>query len=239
MYWDSLNADGGTGHFSSASIGFGMLGLCMAARLGRMPYASASTKLLATLNAFDTHWWPWCRQDRLCPHWMEQWWNPNTNANEMRLWANGEYSTIDTALFVASAHYATQCLQPHVDPTATDLVRKYLTGLRWGFSMPTACDDRRMKLLIGVSGSDTIPWNEYQILAYVAAAAESANASSQSGTGHCPGREYYHRYFRADAYHNGLPGGISFDTYANASLLTDCCASSPHGVRVSRTNHLP
>jgi hypothetical protein len=78
-----------------------------------------------------------------------------------------------------------------------------------------------------------VPWNEYQLLAYVAAAAEALNASSQI-TGHCSGREYYHRYFRADAYGAGLPGGISFNTYANASLLTDCCSGNPHAVRARR-----
>jgi hypothetical protein len=113
----------------------------------------------------------------------------------------------------------------------TALVNKYLTGLRWGLAMPTTCDNPQMKLLINVAGSDTSPWNEYQLLTYVAAAAEDLNASSQN-TNHCSGREYYHRYFHADAYGSGLPGGISFNTYANASLLTDCCTGNPHSVRV-------
>jgi hypothetical protein len=83
-------------------------------------------------------------------------------------WGNAELSTIDTALFVGSAHYATQCLQPHAGATATALVRKFLTNLSWGHALPATCDSNVMKLKVGVAGSDTQPWSEYHILAYVA-----------------------------------------------------------------------
>jgi hypothetical protein len=103
FYWDTLNANGGTGHISSASTGFGVLGLCLAARMGRMSLTEAATKLQQTLTAFDTHWWPWCERDRLCPHWMNQVWDNNAGALRMALWGNSEYSTIDTALHVCGA----------------------------------------------------------------------------------------------------------------------------------------
>jgi hypothetical protein len=126
--------------------------------------------------------------------------------------------------FVASAHYATECLQPHAGPTATALVTKYLTNLSWGYALPASCDSNVMKLLVGVTNSNTRPWNEYHILSWVAAAAaaiteQNATLGSQD-VGHCPGPRYYHRYFRADAYGAGIPGAL-YASFAGESLLTD------------------
>jgi hypothetical protein len=188
-------------------VGFGLLGLCFAARLGRMTSPSAAALLQETLTAFDNHWWPRCETDRLCPHWLQE----SSAGTSLEPWGNYEFSTIDTALFAASAHYATECLQPHAGPAAAALVTKYLTNLSWGYALPTSCDSTTMKLLVGVPFADTRPWSEYHILAYVAAAATATsehNGSFAQDVGHCPAPRFYHRYLRADAYGTSIPGAL-------------------------------
>ena len=209
------------GRMSSAGVGFGLLGLCFNARLGRMSADAAAVRLHETLVQFDAYWWPLCEQARLCPHWL-------VAANDgVRLgpWGNDQLSTIDTAIFVAAAHYATNCLQPHAGGAVSALVDKYLLNLSWAHSLPTTCDDNRMKMLVGVDGSDTRPWNEYHILVYVAAAAAAAAERRGDGAyvqdiGHCPALVYHHRYWRPDAYGLSVPGAEHAFTYAGGTLLT-------------------
>ena len=44
LYYDGVTHTGGTGHLSSATAGFGLLGLCFAAKLGRIPPSSAAAR---------------------------------------------------------------------------------------------------------------------------------------------------------------------------------------------------
>jgi hypothetical protein len=92
---DAVNSIGGTGHLSSAAVGFGLLGLCFAAKLNRMAPATAAGLLQETLTAFDNHWWPRCENARLCPHWLQE---SRSNPATLENWGNAELSTIDSAL---------------------------------------------------------------------------------------------------------------------------------------------
>jgi hypothetical protein len=48
LYYDAVSATGGSAHLSSAAVGFGLLGLCFAAKLDRMTPASAAALLQET-----------------------------------------------------------------------------------------------------------------------------------------------------------------------------------------------
>ena len=74
LYWNAL----GVGrveemYLSSASVGFGLVGLCFDAKMGRTPTAAAALQLQETLVAFDAFWWPTCIEvdGWLCPHWLQ------------------------------------------------------------------------------------------------------------------------------------------------------------------------
>ena len=76
MYRDSIGFDGGSGAhpmsstFSISGTGFGLVGLCVSAKLGHTTMSRAAAELRETLATFDAHVWPLCVQNNFCPHFV-------------------------------------------------------------------------------------------------------------------------------------------------------------------------
>ena len=233
LYMDSLGVGGGMvdPKLSTSAVGFGLLGLCFDAKLGRATYEISALQLQETLAAFDKFWWPTCEATTMCPHWMQHG-TQNDGSPYLQDWGNSEHSTIDSALFVAAAHYAIECLQPHAGDASRDLVDKYLLELKWGSALPSHCNQNQIALRTDIANSFTYPWNEYHVLAFVAAAARAAaerrGIGAQQEVGRCDALRYYHRYWHADAYGSNVPGSIYSFEHAGGTMLADCCSGGGH-----------
>ena len=225
MYRDSIGFDGGSGAhpmsstFSISGTGFGLVGLCVSAKLGHTTMSRAAAELRETLATFDAHVWPLCVQNNFCPHFV------NIATSRSTLVNTAEYSSIDTALFVAGAHYAATCLQPHAGATATALIHKYLTRTRWMAALPAPpCDNRCGMHLVWPREGDMgplLPWNEYHIVAQVAAASEALGGNmSTDGIGSiCSPSYYYHTCWRPSAFGTSVPRRQG--TYGGFTYLSD------------------
>jgi hypothetical protein len=246
MYRDSIALDGAGGNagdrISIDATGFGLVGLCISARLGYTTRSSAAAQVRETLNTFETHVWPICVQHNFCPHFVDL--SGGTLVNV------AEYASITSALFISSAHYAVECLQPDVGASAAAQVRRFLTQTRWVGALPSSCDSCGLyREWPRVGAPPLLPWNEYDLVGRLGAAAEvlGGNLSTVGLGTTCTPQVHFHRCWvsrqfqhrdhalppslltarrssadaqRPDAYGVGLASAPS-STFGGATVLSD------------------
>lgn len=167
VYRDALRFDGNHYHPASVSVvGMGLISLCIADRMNWI--SDAENLALITLSSMTGNNQPF-NPDRNSKGYFRHWLNMNTGQQE---W-NSEYSSIDTAILMCGALFCQKYFKSSVIDT---YVRDLWNSIDWSAAIAdveTGAIYREFNADgSGKSGTLTIPFNEYMIIAWLAKNAE-------------------------------------------------------------------
>ena len=208
VYRDAKTFSGPDFHPASISnTGMGLVALCVADATGWE--ANAEALALLTLRSVTGHH-PTFSPDRNAAGFFRHWLDMTTGA---QAWGS-EYSTIDTEILVAGALFCKRYFD-------SDSIAHYADVLWASIDHASMIDDPIAGSIfreqdgagIGVPGSQTLPYNEYMIAAWMARNADTASAG--------PARQLWDLHYRD-------PVGLPRHLYGGFDLLTDqpACLSS-------------
>ena len=163
IYRDALRFDGYHIHPASISAtGMGLVSLCIADKMGWIADAEvlATTTLQAVAGKQSVF-----KPDRNASGYFRHWLNLKTGA---RAW-NSEYSTIDTAILLAGANF---CKNYFHSPAINTLVDELFTSIDWSKAIANPATGGIFLEMqdngAGKSGSITLPFTEYMLVAWFA-----------------------------------------------------------------------
>ncbi len=164
IYRDSKLFAGIDFHPSSvASIGMGLVSLCIADQMGWIDDAEA--KVLTTLQAI-TGQNPGFNPDRNVSGYYRHWIDMQTGA---RAW-NSEYSTIDTGILTCGALFAKTYFCSNA--AINELTDQLWSSIDWSKAIANPSTGGIFRTIEtngeGTTGSITLPFNEYMIVAWLA-----------------------------------------------------------------------
>lgn len=175
IYRDALRFDGNHFHPASiATIGMGLVSLCIADSMGWIENADSLAELtLYSITGQDTNFF---NPDRNLKGYYRHWIDMN---NGEQAW-NSEYSSIDTGILVACALF---CKNYFYRNNSNENIMMYTYNLwesvDWSASIAnpqTGGIYRELDLMgNGLANSITLPFNEYMIVAWLAKIQEEEN----------------------------------------------------------------
>lgn len=198
FYRDRLRFDGAhEGPASIATIGMGLISLCIGSHMGLSEHATEDAKTtIRTMLGFG--------QSRTASGFYYHFIDMETGSRA----GTSEYSSIDTAILVSGALFAASCLAG--DHELDSLVLRLWDSIDWSRAIADPATGgiylEMMQDGSGRPGSVTLPFNEYMLVAWLAKLADS--------TGSGPATELW-RSFYASA--DSLPTV----GYAGHAVLTD------------------
>ncbi len=146
---------------SVAANGVGLIGLAIAHHAGWD--SAAPAKALTTLRTM-AHRHAQCRPERdKATGFFRHWFDVATGRQRM----NAEFSTVDTAIFICGAIFASNYFQ---DPEMVHLTRQLLHSIDWSAAIADEVSGiLYMSVEEGKGAEPICPFNEYALLAYIIA----------------------------------------------------------------------
>ncbi len=208
IYRDALRFDGNHFHPASvATIGMGLISLCIADQMGWISNADSLAELtLFSITGQDTNFF---NPDRNLKGYYRHWINMNDGG---QAW-NSEYSSIDTGILVASALFCKNYFNLNsLNENIEIYVDSLWHSIDWSASIQNAQTGGIYREFNfqgdGLSNSITLPFNEYMIVAWLAKNQEYENNLSSVAN------ELWNNFYEH-------PDSLPKIDYGGISLLTD------------------